>query len=61
MEEVSIQKMILNILKKHNIKKQKLANKIGVSPSQITRWMKGAEPKITNLKKLQEIYDKFSI
>ncbi len=61
MKKNSIRKMILNILDKEQITKKKLAERLGVSPAQITRWMNNAEPKLSNLQKLKAIYNKIAV
>ncbi len=48
--------MINYILNNSDINQKQLADKIKVSPAQITRWRDDAEPKRENFRKLEEIY-----
>lgn len=54
--KVDVKKMVNEILTKGNLNKKELAEKLEVSPSQITRWGDNAEPRYKNIEKLEEIY-----
>lgn len=50
--------MIKELLEKGELTMQKLAKKLGVAPSQITRWLGSAEPRLIHFQKIQEEYKK---
>lgn len=50
--------MISELLKKGVLNAQELAKEIGVAPSQITRWLGSAEPRLSHFRKIEEIYTK---
>ncbi len=52
--------MISELLNECGLEAQELAKKIGVAPSQITRWLGSAEPKWTHFKKIEQVYNEIS-
>ena len=52
--------MVEKILKK-GVSQQELAEKIGVSPAQITRWLASAQPKLNHFQKLEQIYQEITV
>lgn len=53
--------MVIEILNKGQLSQQELAEKIGVSPAQITRWLASAQPKLKHFQKLEEIYKEVAV
>ena len=52
----SPKEMLEEILQKGKLSQNELAKRIGVSPSQVTRWLGSAEPKLRDFRKIEEIY-----
>lgn len=51
--------MIRAILDAGVLDQQRLAEKLEVSPAQITRWLNtGAQPRLNHYEKLEELYEK---
>lgn len=48
--------MLKALLQQDNVDQKTLAKKIGVSPSQITRWLAFAEPRLVHFRKIEELY-----
>lgn len=53
--------MVVEILNKGQLSQQELAERIGVSPAQITRWLASAQPKLKHFQKLEEIYKEIAV
>lgn len=53
-------KMLETILSKGKLNQQELADKLQVSPAQITRWLGGAEPRLSNYEKIRQFYDELN-
>ena len=53
--------MVIEILNKGQLSQQELAERIGVSPAQITRWLASAQPKLKHFQKLEEIYKEIAV
>lgn len=49
--------MLKTILEQGNLNQFELAQRLNVSPAQITRWLGGADPKLSNYLKIREIYN----
>lgn len=49
--------MIKELLEKGELTMQELAKKLGVAPSQITRWLGSAEPRLSHFRKIEELYN----
>ncbi len=56
----NVKKMINDILSKSNLNQKELAEKLKVSPAQITRWRDDAEPRLKNYQELEKIYQDLS-
>ena len=53
--------MVIEILNKGQLSQQELAERIGVSPAQITRWLASAQPKLKHFQKLEQIYQELAV
>ena len=57
----NVQKMLQEILDNKVIDQKRLADKLNVSPAQITRWLNAvAQPRLENYEKLEELYKKLA-
>ncbi len=52
-----VKEMINKILAKSNLNQKELANRLKVSPAQISRWRDSAEPRLKNYQELEKIYN----
>ena len=56
-EIMTCEKMLRIIMQRLNIDQKRLAQKLEVDKSQITRWLDGAVPKLVNQNKIKNLYD----
>ncbi len=53
--------MLRELLQSGELNQKELAERIGVSPAQITRWLKNSEPKLAHFRKIEELYNKIAV